>query len=369
MSSKPFRKRDVIDRIVLVINTLMLVGLLITYLSGTIGPSAFWPLAFVAMGYPIMLVITLAFTFYWALRRRWYFILNLFFLVIKWEYVTATINFTFPNSDHAEGIKVMSYNVRMFDRYNWSNDRTTKQRAQEFIFGQQPDILCIQEFYLPKGDRFRSIDTLSNSNSIKHLHTVNYKANANAKHRQGLATLTRFPVIEKGEVDLDDSHSGLAIYTTMLVGDDTVRVYNLHLQSIHLGKHGYEVIDELMKKQDLEDVNGGKMVLRQMKKGFIKRAEQAEIIAKHISECEHKVIVCGDFNDVPTSFAYQTISNGLEDSFSQAGSGLGSTYVRVPFFRIDNILFSEGFEAVEHTVHPYELSDHFAVTATLERTK
>jgi hypothetical protein len=174
-------------------------------------------------------------------------------------------------------------------------------------------------------------------------------------------------VIEKGEVDLDDSHSGLAIYTTMLIGDDTVRVYNIHLQSIHLGKDGYEVIDELMKKQDLEDVNGGKMVLRQMKKGFIKRAEQAEIIAKHISECEYKVIVCGDFNDVPTSFAYQTISKGLEDSFSQAGTGLGSTYVRVPFFRIDNILFSEGFEALEHTVHPYELSDHFAVTTVLNR--
>lgn len=357
------RKREILDRIMLGLNGLALIGLIITYLSGVIGPSTYWPLAFVAMGYPIILVVTLLFVSYWAIRRKWFIFLNLAFLVVKWDYLTATINFTFPSNKEIEGIKVMTYNVRLFDRYNWSKDKTTKQRAKEFIFSQRPDILCIQEYYNQEGHRFRTAEAAI---QLPFYHLLNYPVKAGSKDNLGLATLTKYPVIERGQVDFRNSNSALGIYTTILLEGDTVRIYNIHLQSIHLGNEGYAVIDELMETQNLEDVNRGKAVLSHMKKGFIRRAEQAEAVANHISSCRYKVIVCGDFNDVPTSFAYQTISKGLRDSFSQAGSGLGTTYVRVPFFRIDNILFSSDFEAVKHTVHPYELSDHLAVTAVLK---
>ena len=365
MSGKGLKKRDMVDRFVMFLNLLSLMALSATYLAGIISPDVFWPVGFVAMGYPITLAFTVLFIGYWLVRRKWYLFLNIAFLVLKWDYVMATVKLGWNDSEPTEGIKVMSYNVRLFDRYNWSEDKNTRFRAQDFIFGQQPDILCIQEFYNRQGDKFRAIDTLLTSNRIKHIHSENYKAKLKSNDALGLATLTSYPIVKKGTIEFPDSKSALAIFTDVLIKTDTVRIYNVHLQSIHLGNAGYAVLDEIIETQDLQDVNRGKIVLSRMKNGFQRRGEQARILADHIQSCPYSVIVCGDFNDVPTSYTYQTISKGLKDAFSQAGSGFGATYVRVPFFRIDNILFSKDLKAESHKVHPYPMSDHLAITATL----
>lgn len=369
MSTKRIRKQDIADRFVLFLNVVVLVALGLSYLAGVISPEKFWVLAFFGFGYPIILITITIFIIYWLFRRKWFLFLNIALLVAKWDYVSATIKFNSNKNSDSEGIKIMTYNVRLFDRYNWSNNKNTRFKAQEFIFNQQPDILCIQEFYNRKGDKFRAIDTLLNSNSIKHIHTENYAATQKSKHTWGIATLTSYPILDKGKITFPDSRSALVIFTDVLINDDTVRVYNLHLQSIHLGNADYAVLDDLMEAQELENVSGGRIVLSRMKSGFLKRAHQADIVAAHIKECSYPTIVCGDFNDVPTSYTYQTISKGLRDSFSKSGSRLGNTYVRVPFFRIDNILYSPKFKTKNHTVHPYELSDHLAVTAVLEKTE
>ena len=365
--SQGARKRDWIDRFVFFLNVIVLVSLGLSYLAGSISPEKAWPLAFVAMSYPILLGATVVFMVYWLLRRKWFLFLNLAFLVLKWDYVSATIKFKNTSATTVTGINVMTYNVRLFDKYNWSEDKNTRYRARDFIFNQRPNILCIQEYYNRKGDQFRLRDTLLTDNSLKHMHLKNYFAQRKSQNDFGIATLTSYPIINKGTIVLKNSRSALTIFTDVLIYDDTVRIYNIHLQSIHLGNKGYQVLDELLETQELEDVGDSKLVMKQLKQGFRKRAVQADEIAKHIQASPYPVIVCGDFNDVPTSYAYQRIAKGLNDSFSQAGSGLGATYVRVPFFRIDNVLFSNDFKADLHTVHPYELSDHLAVTAVLSQ--
>ena len=368
MNSKRLKKRDVVDRLVMFLNLIALAALSATYIAGSIVPNALWPLGFVAMAYPVTLVFTLLFIVYWLFRRKWFLFLNISFLVLKWDYVQATVKFNLDDSEAKEGIKVMTYNVRLFDHYNWSNDQSTSFKAQEFIFGQRSDIICIQEFYNRKGEKFRAMDTLLSSNRVKHFHSENYKSKLKSNDFWGLATLSAYPIINKGQIPFYNSESALAIFTDVVIESDTVRIYNVHLQSIHLGNEGYAVLDEIIATQDLEDVNRGKIVLRRMKSGFQKRAEQAEILATHIEQCPFAVILCGDFNDVPTSYTYQTIvSAGLQDAFSKAGTGFGATYVRVPFFRIDNILYSKEFVANRHTVHPYAMSDHLAVTANLKQ--
>jgi len=366
---KRIRKRDILDRIILFLNVVSLIGLSLSYLAGSINPEKFWPLAFMAMAYPILLLIILTLMLYWLIRRRWFLFLNIAFLVLKWDYVSATFKFPGSSVTTTTGINVMTYNVRLFDKYNWSDDKNTRYRARDFIFNQKPNILCIQEFYHRKGDQFRILDTLLADNSLKHVHSKNYFAQRKSQNDFGVATLTSYPIVDKGTIVLENSRSALTIFTDVLIEDDTVRVYNVHLQSIHLGNKGYQVLDELLETQELEDVSESKVVLKRMKHGFVKRAIQADKIAAHIQTSPYPVIVCGDFNDVPTSYAYQRIANGLKDSFSRAGSGLGATYVRVPFFRIDNVLYGNKFKADLHTVHPNELSDHLAVTAVLSKTE
>ncbi len=367
MSTSKLKKRDLVDRFMLILNGFTLIILSVTYLAGIISPERFWPLAFSAMGYPIALAFTILFIIYWLLRRKWFLFLNIAFLLLKWNLVAATFQFHVKNDSAADGMKVMTYNVRLFDYYDWSKNKNTRHWIYEFLFDQQPNIICFQEFYHDNTGYFPTIDTLLEVNSLKHMHVENYTDKLNKKQLWGMATLSSYPIVGKGKIDFEGTFGNLCLFTDLRINEDTVRVYNLHLQSIRLGREGYAVLDELVNKQELKDVVGGKAILKQMINGFQKRAQQAELVKSHIENCPHPVILCGDFNDVPTSYAYQTLAAGLEDSFSESVNGIGNTFVKVPFFRIDNILFSNDFEVANHTVHPYELSDHLAVTAILKK--
>ena len=110
-----------------------------------------------------------------------------------------------------------------------------------------------------------------------------------------------------------------------------------------------------------------KLLVYRMAHAFIERGKQADLVAKHVKNSPYPIVLCGDFNDTPTSYSYQTLVKDLNDSFANEGFGMGSTFVRLPFFRIDNIFYSNYFKAESHTVHHYELSDHFAVSARLKK--
>lgn len=367
MNNSKFKKRRLVDRFMLLLNVLLLITLSSIYLAGIISPEKFWPLAFVAMGYPIALTLTAIFIIYWLLRRKWFLFLNIAFLVLKWDYVAATVQFNATQKSSSEGMKVMTYNVRLFDYYNWSKNKNTRHWIYDFLFNQQPNILCFQEFYHDNTGYFPTIDTLLEVNSLKHMHVENYTEKLNKKQLWGMATLSSYPIVNKGRIDFDETYGNLCLYTDLLINNDTVRVYNVHLQSIRIGQKGFAILDELVQKKVLPDASEGKTILRRMINGFHKRAQQAELVKAHIQNCSYPVILCGDFNDVPTSYAYQTLASGMKDSFSERGTGFGNTFVTVPFFRIDNILFTKEFRAINHVVHPYELSDHLAVSSILEK--
>ncbi|TNF23941.1 MAG: hypothetical protein EP314_08580, partial [Bacteroidetes bacterium] len=334
------------------LNLLLLALLLLSYLAGSVSPATFWPLAFIGMAYPLLLLATLAFALYWLLNRHWFLFINVALVLVKWDYVQETVQFPKPSPQETEtGIKVMSFNVRLFDRFNWIEGDATDQSIYQFVAAQKPDILCIQEYY---ADRRREKNPSERIMGTSELANIHFEANPNTTNNKlmnGAATFTKFPIIEKGTVFRSASNNNMGIYTDVVIDGDTIRIYNLHLQSIGLKDKDYVVIDEILNKQEVSDGKGGKDLLRFMRDGFIRRSEQAEVVAEHLRNCKYAVIVCGDFNDVPTSYAYQTISAGLKDSFSEKGSGFGATYVRVPFFRIDHILYDPFFESSDHRVH------------------
>ena len=78
------------------------------------------------------------------------------------------------------------------------------------------------------------------------------------------------------------------------------------------------------------------------------------------------VILCGDFNDTPLSYAYNTISTNLKDAFKESGQGIGQSFVKLPALRIDYILHNESFKSYNYTKHKQELSDHYAVSCEME---
>ena len=375
MSSK-LKKRKLVDRFMLFLNVLLLISLSATYLAIVISPEKFWPLAFVAMGYPIILLLTVFFIVYWLLRRKWFLFLNVAFLLLKWDYVAATIQFNSQAKEasaDSTSIKVMTYNVRLFDYYNWSQNKNTRHWIYDFLFNQQPNILCFQEFYHDNTGYFPTIDTLLEVNSIRHMHVENYTKKLNNNQLWGMATLSSYPIINKGKIEFESTFGNLCIFTDLKLDEDTVRVYNLHLQSVRIGEDQYRFLDQIMLNKSLSGVRMKellgdlKLLVYRMAHAFIERGKQADLVANHMRNSPYHIVLCGDFNDTPTSYSYQTLVADLSDSFVKTGFGIGSTYVRLPFFRIDNIFYSNYFNAESHTIHPYELSDHLAVSTVLRQ--
>jgi endonuclease/exonuclease/phosphatase family metal-dependent hydrolase len=61
------------------------------------------------------------------------------------------------------------------------------------------------------------------------------------------------------------------------------------------------------------------------------------------------------------------MKKGLQDAFVKTGRGFGSTYLGRPPFRIDYILYSREFTAVEFEMVEAKLSDHYPILAKLRR--
>lgn len=368
--SKPF-----FETLVRFLNMITVLALLLSYASSFITPRQFWPLAFAGMAYPIILGIMFVLLVYWLLKRDRLFFINLALILINWGFVSVTFQFNKKTESTVgtDAINVMTYNVRLFDYYRWAEDGNTRTKSFDFIYKQQSNILCIQEFYIDQNDNFRIMDTLLNTNSIKHAHIENYRDKPTPGRIWGMATFTSHPIINKGVIDFESSFGNRCLFTDMVIDSDTVRVYNTHLQSVRIGDDQYLFLDQLMMNKSMKGVpvrellGDMKLLIYRMVHAFIERGKQADQVVEHARKSPYPVIICGDFNDTPTSYAYQQFAKDFNDSFTECGSGFGTTYVRIPFFRIDNIFYSEDFEAVKHRVHPEVLSDHYAVSATIQK--
>jgi endonuclease/exonuclease/phosphatase family metal-dependent hydrolase len=179
--------------------------------------------------------------------------------------------------------------------------------------------------------------------------------------------LSKHPIIHSGRIDFPGATGNMAMYSDLLINDlDTLRVYNVHLQSIRFRKTDYDFVsgNENGKKSNLEQ---GKGLLRRMLDAYGKRANQAEVMVEHIKTTPYPVMVCGDFNDVPLSYAYQTMSRNLLDAFREAGNGIERTYKGpFPSFRIDYILFSRKLACKAYHSSEQVPGDHKLVWAELE---
>jgi endonuclease/exonuclease/phosphatase family metal-dependent hydrolase len=140
----------------------------------------------------------------------------------------------------------------------------------------------------------------------------------------------------------------------------------MHLQSIRFQKADYKFIEQVSNDttDTKDEMEKSKTILRRLKRAFVKRAVQADAIAAHIKNCKYKVIVCGDFNDTPASYVYNTVRGDLKDAFIESGAGFEQTYAgKFPRFRIDYILHSKEFNSKEYHHVSESNTDHYPIVS------
>ncbi|MBI5540577.1 MAG: endonuclease/exonuclease/phosphatase family protein [Bacteroidia bacterium] len=345
--------------------------LVVSLVSPFINPHSFWIPAFTGLAFPYIFTVSAIFFFFILLRgyKKHLFIFLPFILYATYVF-SGYYHPGFFNDDTPEKgtVKIMSFNVRLFDLYNWKNNEHNKNKIFNFLKKEDPAIICFQEYYYQKDGKFSTSDTLVKFLKAKNVHASFPVINRN-NYCFGIATLTKFPIINKGEIIFPGT-SNMTIYTDIIMLEDTVRIYNNHLESIRFGKEDYEFIDKIDFKVDSVEVRDTKNIIKRIKHAYSKRAAQADSVAAHIAACKYPVIVCGDFNDTPVSYSYNTIRSGLSDAYIESGSGIGSTYNgKIPLLRIDYIFHSPKYKAYDFKIGKEDLSDHFPITCLIGKTE
>jgi len=342
------------------------VALLASYASGYISPDFFWPPAFFGFLYPIFLLMNLGFTIFWIVLWKRIALLSAVVLIVGIMYPGRFLQIDLSGPlDNEEPIKILSYNVCGFNYYSRDREGYERDGILKFVTDQDPDIVCFQEFMSFAAQNVNSEHLVSRAldslpwNHIYYIHKPSPFLNI------GLVTYSRYPVVGKGMIRFKNSKNG-GIYTDLQIGADTLRVFNVHLESVSIRKTAYLVSDSSAYTVNGQRIDEAKEISGRMKLSYIRRAVQVDELSRHIEQSPYPVILCGDFNDTPVSYAYQQMKKNLNDSYMGSGKGIVSTYKgKLPSFRIDYIFHSQEFTSREYKVYPIEFSDHYPVTCNL----
>ena len=353
--------RKILYKILLAVNVAFAFSLLIAYLAVLISPDDFALPAFFGLAYPYLLLINIIFVIIWAMLLRFEALISVVVIVIGFNHISNYIQFTKPSGNKTNTFKVLSYNVRLFNYFENNHGVTSEKKVIEFIKAQKPDIICLQEFYV---SGYPAVEEKFIIEALGGKYYSHMKLSGSGKNRYyGIITLSRFPIVTKGEI-IHPGSSSLSIYTDVLIQKDTFRIYNNHLQSFRLKRMERSFIDELTASDDKETMKEVKGLSVSLKKGFVKRALQAEIVKAQINKSPFPVMVVGDFNDTPVSYAYRKIRSGLYDSFVNSGYGAGFTYKgNYPPNRIDYILYDNSLINSYFEILKVKYSDHYPIIA------
>ena len=356
------------------LNCVAALGLIFAFIAQFIPPTGYAIIAFCGLGFVYILAINALFVILWLPLKYRYALISLSLILINVG--TIDKHFQLKGAEKplkcVHCIKVMSYNVKLFGLYDTEVPKLRQQRKNEimqFIKDEQPDIVCFQEYFYDKSKKlnFNTTDTLLSILKLKNknYHFEYFTASRNDEYYYGLATFSKYKIVEKGVVEMPDS-TVIASYIEFKHKNDTVRVYNCHLASIHFEDEHYQIGKDLIvsRMNDPKWQKKIKSLHRKLKLAFDVRKEQAKVMRQHLKDCPHYIILCGDLNDSPASYAYNQVAWNLKDSFRESGKGMGDTFFgeTFPNFRIDYILHDKAYKSYGHTVcTDISISDHYPV--------
>lgn len=334
-------RRSFFQKFVFLLNSFFALLLLLAYLLPYISPKIFPTLSVLSLGMPILLGINIVFFIYWVISFRREFLLSFLVLALGMNHLLSLYRFSSKKTPPPpEALKLMSYNVRQFNRYCWIKDEAVYEKIRNFIQEESPDILSFQEYYQGEDIVFSNYPYAYVELKVQH---------------SGQAIYSKFPIIYKGSLDFPNSANN-TIYADIALKEDTIRVFNMHLESLKIDP-----------TEGTFEAKTGKKLLTRIGVAFQKQEEQTASIIKAVEESPYKVLISGDMNNTAFSYVYRKLSSNLQDAYKQAGKGFGQTFMLdfIPL-RIDMILVDPALNVKGFTNYSIRLSDHFPISAKIE---
>lgn len=361
-------------RFLFLCNLVLSVALLLLYYQPYSNQDYWWWLNLLALGLPLLLILQLAFLVLWLLVKRKYLVLPFLTMLLAWPLMRsffATNLFDQPSLQQQD-LRLATWNVALLHFYqqNGKYDPRILSKARAL----NADVLLLQEFvYSEDQDSPRSLNKLKKKLGFRYAVTASdpsfgVYSNASSKaHKYQpfcVALFSNFPILRWEKVKAADRYNYTFLWADLKVNTDTIRIVNVHLQSMYFVQRDYEFIENIHQKNlDEMKVNGGS-ILRKMRSAYLQRAAQTKNVEALVASSPYPVLLAGDFNDVPNSFTYQVLTQHLEDAFAAKGAGVGRTFTHLaPTLRIDHVLHSASLVPLRSYVANPALSDHLPVVA------
>lgn len=335
--------------------------------GGVVNPNNSAYGAVIALGFPIFLglmLLALIALLIWFRRLALVSVIALI-ACISPILTYCPLNFFRPSEktiekEKGKTLRLLTFNI--LDLYVYNGDVPERGNpTMAFILDSDADVVMLQEAADILTPGFQGVDSVQRSRLLEMYpyHDLT---------RRGMAFFSKYP-FESVDVDYED-HAQLDLcgYDVYFDGRK-IRMFNVHMQSIGLtaeDKKVYVHITEGEAANETAAIRSG--LISKLTAAFRSRADQAEDIRRVVRGVEGDVILAGDFNDIPGSYAYRTVADaGLTDAYRQAGLGPAITYHADRFyFRIDQIFYRGALEALRTWRGDCRTSDHYPLLCVFE---
>lgn len=323
-----------------------------------------WPrIALFGLGFPILWALNLFFVFLWAvfyIRNIWIPFAGMLFSI---SYIYDYCPLNLPEKHPADALKMITYNTAFFG--GDVQDSLGRYLLPDYLAASDADIICLQEAVPAKNLKREDVDGIMAEAGYRTRHLDDGVA-------EGQCFYTRLPILSVERIAHESSGNG-SVAVKLLHGQDTVLLVNNHFESYKLTPEDKRMYKEIIKAPDGKDTeHNSKELVRKMTKANRRRGPQVDSVLRYIDKAGlQAVVVCGDFNEPPISYACRRMSSRLTSAFRQSGNGLGLSYNQKGFyFRIDHIFVSGYWKTYEtHVDKSAPWSDHYPLVTYLKKRK
>ena len=309
---------------------------------------AFWPI----------LAFNVAMLLLFAVVRSKKFFLALLAILVSLPGLLKS--YSFGKTSDEDGIKVMSYNVHIFqDVSGGRNAEAFVDDIVKMVRRESPDVLCLQEFssYISQKSRVYCMKKFAAEVGFEHIYYNDENDNLGRN-----VIFSNYP-LKPLSSSLSSGKEVNGIMVEVDAGDKgRFAVADVHLLSFKITD---KEIDELL----ADDIDSeltkqkGRSLFNKMIFAFQQRAENVTDMLSVMPKSDVPVIVCGDFNDTPVSYVCQTMTKaGFYDAFIKAGRSIGTTHKgRLPGMRIDYIWIDKYVNPLAYSKIGFKGSDHYPI--------
>lgn len=368
--------RTLTKKLLIVLNVAVALCFLLACLVPYLNPARWWLIGFVGLLFPYLALLLFFAIIFWLVFKPRIAIFSLLCLLAGWQQFGSLFAFHISKNRFSEvkiepRMRLISWNVGSMSGASKNKEKQKHARTEiaDAIIKADADIVCLQEFSHSNTQGPQA----NNLGLFKKAYPYHYfsqdLSRRNGFYQYGSVIFSRYPVIDSGKISYPGGRAESLIYIDVLKETDTIRIFTSHLQSFRFNDADYQDMEKIQ-QQDPALFDASRSLVKKMRLAFTRRAIQADIVRRNLDASPYATIMCGDFNDVPTSYTYARIRGNRQDAFLATDFGIGRSYIALaPTLRIDYILPDQRFQVHQFDMVDEDLSDHIMLVSDLSLKK